>query len=92
MDYKMQEQVAERAYSLWQAEGCPEGRDLDHWLAAEHELLTMRPAKRLNGARKAPAAAPKKAPTKRVPAASAAKPAGPAKPRARKAATTPTQA
>ena len=26
-----------RAYAIWEAEGRPEGRDLDHWLRAERE-------------------------------------------------------
>jgi len=32
------EQVRERAYSIWEREGQPEGRDLVHWLQAEQEL------------------------------------------------------
>ncbi|MDE2229310.1 MAG: DUF2934 domain-containing protein [Alphaproteobacteria bacterium] len=27
-----------RAYQIWESEGCPEGRDLDHWYRAETEL------------------------------------------------------
>ncbi|HTH50115.1 MAG TPA: DUF2934 domain-containing protein [Candidatus Limnocylindria bacterium] len=27
-----------RAYELWQASGCRNGDDLNHWLRAEHEL------------------------------------------------------
>ena len=27
--------IAERAYHLWEKEGCPQGCDLDHWLRAE---------------------------------------------------------
>lgn len=30
-----QEEIQVIAYSLWQKEGCPEGRHLDHWLKAE---------------------------------------------------------
>lgn len=30
--------VAERAYLIYLAEGCPDGRHLDHWLRAEAEL------------------------------------------------------
>lgn len=30
--------IAARAYQLWLAEGCPDGRDLAHWSQAEHEL------------------------------------------------------
>ena len=32
--------VAQRAYEIWQREGCPEGRDMEHWLRAESELGT----------------------------------------------------
>ena len=40
--------VAERAYQIWEDEGKPSGRDIDHWLKAEAELdpesaLAMRP-------------------------------------------------
>jgi hypothetical protein len=49
--------VAQRAYEIWQREGCPEGRDMEHWLRAESELgatnelageenLKIRPARR----------------------------------------------
>jgi hypothetical protein len=30
--------IAERAAELWEAEGRPEGRALDHWLKAEREV------------------------------------------------------
>jgi hypothetical protein len=30
--------VATRAYQLWLAEGCPDGRALEHWVQAQHEL------------------------------------------------------
>jgi hypothetical protein len=30
--------VAERAYSIYLEEGCPDGKHLDHWLRAESEL------------------------------------------------------
>lgn len=30
--------IAARAYQLWLAEGCPEGRALAHWEQAQHEL------------------------------------------------------
>jgi hypothetical protein len=33
-----QEQVAQRAYELWEAGGQPVGRDLEYWLQAEAEL------------------------------------------------------
>lgn len=30
--------VRERAYEIWQEEGCPEGRGEEHWLRAEAEI------------------------------------------------------
>lgn len=35
-----QSAIALRAWEIWQREGCPEGRALDHWLMAERELVT----------------------------------------------------
>jgi hypothetical protein len=32
------EMVARRAYEIWQSEGCPEGRAMEHWLRAVSEL------------------------------------------------------
>lgn len=32
------EQIAKRAYAIWQAKGCPNGQDQQHWLQAEREL------------------------------------------------------
>lgn len=32
------EQVAQRAYRIWEEAGRPEGRDVEHWLSAESEL------------------------------------------------------
>ena len=31
-------QIRERAYSLWEADGSPEGREWDYWLRAEQDL------------------------------------------------------
>jgi len=30
--------VAARAYTIWLNHGCPENRDLEHWLEAERQL------------------------------------------------------
>jgi hypothetical protein len=30
--------IEKRAHELWEAEGCPEGRELEFWLQAEREL------------------------------------------------------
>ena len=36
---QMQEAIARRAFELFMDEGAPHGRDLEHWLKAEAELL-----------------------------------------------------
>jgi hypothetical protein len=35
------QRVRERAYSIWEVEGQPEGRQLDHWAQAELDVSTM---------------------------------------------------
>ena len=35
------EEIRHQAYRLWQQQGCPAGRELDHWLAAK-ELVRHR--------------------------------------------------
>ena len=37
------EAIRRRAYELWEAEGRPEGRERDHWLQAELEILGQAP-------------------------------------------------
>ena len=32
------QQISEKAYRLWESEGQPQGRDLDHWVRAEQEV------------------------------------------------------
>lgn len=34
----MHEEISRRAREIWEREGCPQGRDLEHWLLAEAEL------------------------------------------------------
>lgn len=34
----VKDQIAERAYYLWQQQGCPEGKSLQNWLQAEAEV------------------------------------------------------
>jgi hypothetical protein len=38
-----EEEIRRRAYELYEHEGRPEGRDQEHWLRAETELLGRRP-------------------------------------------------
>ena len=35
------DQIAPRAYQIWEQEGRPENRDLHHWLRAEQELVAQ---------------------------------------------------
>jgi hypothetical protein len=43
----IRERTAQLAYAIWEREGCPHGRDREHWMMAEAELM---------GAAEAPAA------------------------------------
>jgi hypothetical protein len=42
MTIEEEQQIRERAYSIWEQEGRPHGRDLDHRLRAEAEIATER--------------------------------------------------
>ena len=35
---EVEERVKQRAYEIWQREGCPEGREADHWALAKEEI------------------------------------------------------
>jgi hypothetical protein len=39
MDAAWEEKVRERAYAIWERQGCPDGRAEQFWLMAEEELL-----------------------------------------------------
>jgi hypothetical protein len=38
-DSDREARIRQRAFDMWQAEGMPEGREREHWLAAEREVL-----------------------------------------------------
>lgn len=40
------EKIRLRAFQIWEAEGRPEGRDMEHWVRAENELSMMPVSKR----------------------------------------------
>lgn len=40
--YPSSEEIAATAYGIWEQEGRPEGRDLQHWLQAEAQLRAVR--------------------------------------------------
>jgi hypothetical protein len=39
MEANLEQQVRARAYELWLRDGMADGRDLDHWRAAESEVM-----------------------------------------------------
>ena len=41
MASKQWSEIRELAYKIWLEEGCPHGRDLDHWLRAESEVTLL---------------------------------------------------
>lgn len=43
-------EIAERAYYLWESEGRPEGRDLEYWMKAKAQLSNRRGGTALAGA------------------------------------------
>lgn len=34
----VEEQIRQRAHEIWESEGCPEGRDVEHWQQARSEV------------------------------------------------------
>lgn len=37
MNQQTEEQIRTRAYYLWEADGCPQGRDSEYWMKAQQE-------------------------------------------------------
>jgi hypothetical protein len=46
-----QEEIARRAYEIWQSRGCPQGDGSDDWQAAEAELIGTRISRNSAGGR-----------------------------------------
>ncbi|HLJ20034.1 MAG TPA: DUF2934 domain-containing protein [Stellaceae bacterium] len=70
-------EIARRAYNIWEDEGRPSGRELDHWLRAEAEVKAERT--------ESPTQAPKSPQRlEAVPTAAPVKPQRPAPRRARR--------
>jgi hypothetical protein len=79
MNEQRQETIRVRALSLWEAEGRPFGRDLEHWLEAERTVL----AESGTGAVAEPVKpAAKRAKSAKVASAKPAEPTTKAKPKA----------
>jgi hypothetical protein len=51
------EEIAARAYSIFEERGRPHGRDLEHWFEAEAQLAADRPERPAAAIRGAPASA-----------------------------------
>ncbi|MCZ7934631.1 DUF2934 domain-containing protein [Agrobacterium leguminum] len=84
MQVSEHEWISKRAYTLWEKEGHPHGRDAHHWEQAKHEFSLLKTSEATKPATRKKAA-PKAAAAEAAPDAQA-----PAKPkaRARKAAAT----
>ena len=65
--------IREHSYFIWEREGRPLGRNLEHWLLAEAELRAAPKAANAAEARAQPAVAAKSAPAVRKRAAAKAK-------------------
>jgi hypothetical protein len=59
------QQIEERAHAIWESEGRPHGRNLDHWLQAEAEIAAVagRPETPRRAGRRSTAAASRKGKT-----------------------------
>ncbi len=53
-----EEGIRARAYEIWESEGRPHGRHLDHWFRSEREIRVEAPAKVKPKKRSVKAAAP----------------------------------
>jgi hypothetical protein len=42
------DEIAKRAYELWEKAGKPEGQETEHWLQAENEVIQRRESKGAN--------------------------------------------
>ena len=76
--YPTEQEIARRAYAIWEQEGRPHGRNLDHWLKAERELNgqtspTLSPRRTESPKRGARSVAPAKTAAKTKPRARSSK-------------------
>ncbi len=61
MDPDREARIRQRAYEIWQSEGRPEGRDVEHWQRAEAEIMAEAGAAG-EGSDRAPAGKPQSEP------------------------------
>ncbi len=84
-DHENESRTRYRAYAIWEAEGRPEGRAMDHWLAAEREFRPAIGSPVVEA--KMRASGPRRRTSKGVPAEGSSRPASTA--RRKKAAAVP---
>ncbi len=84
MSLDVEQRIRDRAYEIWQEQGCPDGCDHEHWFMAEQEIAATA------GVAAAPKATSRKAGSAKAgdKAPKAARAAAGRKPSARKAAVT----
>jgi Protein of unknown function (DUF2934) len=58
------DEIAKRAYEIWEADGCLHGRDVDYWLLAEAQLVATAAPKVTGGQTSETPAAEPSAPKK----------------------------
>jgi len=58
------EAIRERSYLIWESEGRPSGKELEHWVRAKRELEGKTPAAPRRAAKRAAPAAATEAPVK----------------------------
>jgi len=76
------DQILSKAYEIWEAEGRPSGKDMEHWLQAELVLAKAKTPAKAKPRAKAKAPAKAKSPSKaraKAPAKAKAKAKAPAK-------------
>jgi hypothetical protein len=44
MTVNILDKIRQRAFEIWEAEGCPDGRDVEHWKRAEAEVAAAEEA------------------------------------------------
>ena len=43
-DPPSRDEITRKAYALYLTQGCPQGKDIQHWLEAEAQLIKLRKA------------------------------------------------
>lgn len=65
MNGELESKIRERAHSLWEREGKPRGKHLEHWLRAKSEIAAEFERQKAAGKRSSASAPAPRAPKKR---------------------------